>query len=71
MEPSRQEQVPAPNSDAREVRSYLFKLIALIVLGAAFMTTVAVIAWHRYAAGVVDGTTPAPPPVSPPEGRRR
>ena len=62
MESSRPDLSAKPPSDAREVRSYLFKLIALIVLGAAFMTTVAVIAWHRYAGGIVETTRPAPPP---------
>jgi len=62
MEPSRQEPADKPPSDAGEVRSYLFKLIALLLLGAAFMTTVAIIAWHRYAGDLVESTRPAPGP---------
>lgn len=50
-------------SDTREVWRYLVKLILLMVLGAALMITVAVIAWHNYAGGLVETTRPAPAPI--------
>ena len=65
MEPTKQELSAGRQDDAHEVRSYLFKLIGLIVLGALFMTTVAIIAWNRYAAGVVQNTPPGPPGAPP------
>jgi hypothetical protein len=52
---------PRPG-DAQDVRRYLFKLIALLVLGAALMGGIAAWAWQRYAANFVDTTRPAPMP---------
>jgi hypothetical protein len=52
---------PRPG-DARDVRSYLFKLIALIVLGAAVMGGTAAWAWQKYAGNYVETTRPAPMP---------
>jgi hypothetical protein len=48
--------------DAPDVRRYLFKLLALLALGAALMATIAVIAWKTYAGNLVETTRPAPMP---------
>ena len=48
--------------DGRDVRRYLFKLIALIVLGATLMGGIAAWAWQKYAGDFVDTTRPAPMP---------
>ena len=52
---------PRPG-DGRDVRRYLFKLIALIVLGATLMGGIAVWAWQKYAGNYVDTSRPAPMP---------
>ena len=48
--------------DSRDVRRYLFRLIALLALGAALMGGIAAWAWHKYASDFVDTTRPAPLP---------
>jgi len=62
MQPSRERSVELPPDDAPDVRRYLYRLIALIALGAALMVTTAVIAWKTYAGNLVETTRPAPIP---------
>jgi hypothetical protein len=63
QEGRRQRSVEPPPDDAPDVRRYLFKLLALLALGAALMVTVAVIAWNKYAGNLVETTRPAPMPT--------
>jgi hypothetical protein len=55
---------PRPG-DGRDVRRYLFRLIALLALGAALMGGIATWAWQKYAGDFVDTTRPAPYPNRP------
>jgi hypothetical protein len=48
--------------DSRDVRRYLFRLLALLALGAALMGGIATWAWQKYARDFVDTTRPAPLP---------
>jgi hypothetical protein len=48
--------------DSSDVKRYLFRLLALIGLGAALMGGIATWAWQKYASGYVDTTRPAPMP---------
>jgi hypothetical protein len=52
-----------PPDDAPDVRRYLFRLLALLALGAALMAGVAAIAWHKYAGELKDTSRPAPYPT--------
>lgn len=54
---------PAPGtsaSGAEEVRSYLVRLVALILIGVLSMTAAAVYAWRTYGANLVDTTQRVP-----------
>jgi hypothetical protein len=53
----------APNTGAQEVRAYLYKLIALILVGLLCMATAAVIAWKRFGPPLEQqAAEPTPPP---------
>jgi hypothetical protein len=48
--------------DSRDVKRYLFRLLALLALGAALMGGIAAWAWQKYAGDFVETSRPAPLP---------
>jgi hypothetical protein len=48
--------------DSSDVRRYLFRLLALLALGAALMGGIAAWAWQKYAGNFVETSRPAPLP---------